>query len=451
MVNWSAYQETLVGLPVAKRAKHGLHFKRPDGLIQADFSGAPCHYLDTDNLWKPIDTRLIAVGAEFGAAGIPIRFRLDGRIAVGTHVQQTQRIGLFNPTTKAFSLLATLPTGLILDDKLIRESGIFREEITLKEGGVREELIVSSMPSGGSGDWLVLETRIDGGNFPDGDTAEFSREGYKFPLPNALDANGKRLLARRFARKIGAVQYLLTGVLLATLASAVFPVMIDPDFGTSSDTWIDLDGPTDNYSTSTELRIGEDNRNTDVDRGLVKSDISSIPPTATVVSATQKMFIGFSDLADNNGTLEAYRIKRAWVSAQATWNIFSTGNNWGTAGCANTTTDRDVSNSGTVTVVNGSAVGTEFDIVLTVASMQEWVNGTMTNDGLLLKMSAESNDSFRFASSKNATPSYRPVLTVVYSVPAVSVATRDLPILSSRHNSRVLRRLPGFPSQQNTI
>ena len=77
MSNWAALQEQLTGLPVAKRARHGIHFDRGNGEILANFSGAPCHFFD-GGLWKPIDTALVAIGSEYGAAGLKPRFRLDG-------------------------------------------------------------------------------------------------------------------------------------------------------------------------------------------------------------------------------------------------------------------------------------------------------------------------------------------------------------------------------------
>ena len=41
MANWAKLQEDTVGLPLFKRAKHGIHFKQNDGSILANFSGKP--------------------------------------------------------------------------------------------------------------------------------------------------------------------------------------------------------------------------------------------------------------------------------------------------------------------------------------------------------------------------------------------------------------------------
>lgn len=60
MANWSKLQEDLMGKPVFKRAKHGIHFQNNDGSITANFSGKPCHYED-GGIWKPIDTGLLAL------------------------------------------------------------------------------------------------------------------------------------------------------------------------------------------------------------------------------------------------------------------------------------------------------------------------------------------------------------------------------------------------------
>ena len=58
MANWAKAQEDLTGLPVAKRARHGIHFQK-GAEIEAHFTGKPAHYLD-GGLWKPIDTGLLA-------------------------------------------------------------------------------------------------------------------------------------------------------------------------------------------------------------------------------------------------------------------------------------------------------------------------------------------------------------------------------------------------------
>lgn len=64
----------------------------------------------------------------------------------------------------------------------------------------------------------------------------------------------------------------------------------------------------------------------------------AITGPVTVSSATLRVYK--SDSNDISGSnLEAYLLRRSPVYNQATWNVYSTGNSWGTAGAKNTTSD----------------------------------------------------------------------------------------------------------------
>lgn len=77
-------------------------------------------------------------------------------------------------------------------------------------------------------------------------------------------------------------------------------------------------------------RLGPD----DFRRALLKFDVSSIPAGAIIGAATLTLFGDYSAVgADYDPrTFYCYRCTRAWVEGQATWIIYSTGNDWATAG-----------------------------------------------------------------------------------------------------------------------
>jgi hypothetical protein len=79
--------------------------------------------------------------------------------------------------------------------------------------------------------------------------------------------------------------------------------------------------------------------------------LGDIPVTRNVTSVTVGLYR--EDGAGGTPTLKAARLLRDWVENQATWNVYSTGNNWGTAGAANTSSDVsgavDGSGSGAIT------------------------------------------------------------------------------------------------------
>ena len=239
MANWVADFLTRnpdrAALPVALRSKHSIHFKLPGGQVEANFTGAPCHFLDTDGLWKPLDTKLVAIGAEYGAPGLRVRLAKNGLVRVegGMYSHRSTRIGIFDSATKSFTSIKTIPLGSVHEDKIIAESGVWRRELTLTETGLREEIVIASPPTGtgaGAGDWLVLETAVSGLLFADGWLDEFAADDFHFPPPRASDANGSIAPCKRYARTVGNIQYIYTGVPVSWLTDAVYPVTIDPDF-----------------------------------------------------------------------------------------------------------------------------------------------------------------------------------------------------------------------------
>ena len=186
-----------------------------------------------------------------------------------------------------------------------------------------------------------------------------------------------------------------------------------PDDTIGIDAFIEADTPTTNYGNDSQFLVGKYASTSQVYRGLIKFDFSSIPATALITSATLTLTIGY---AYNNTQVDVYRIKRAWVEGQATWNIYSTGNNWQVAGALGAN-DYDSTSIGNGTP-SAAGVGTALDISLTTSYVQELINGTMTNNGFLIKSSEASNSLNGFVSSSHATSLYRPKLVIEYTLPS---------------------------------
>lgn len=180
----------------------------------------------------------------------------------------------------------------------------------------------------------------------------------------------------------------------------------------TGDTMVLDDNPTTNYDTNVSLFVGEYNGGAQIGRALIKFDLSSLAGK-TVASATLKIYDWGSNFADNTRTIRVYRVKRAWVSNQATWNQYSSGNNWGTAGCSNTTSDREATDSGSLSIDATETLNEEYAISLTVADIQAMVDGTYTNNGFLLKMDTETNDMHDLKSNEaTGGTQFRPQLIV---------------------------------------
>ena len=125
-----------------------------------------------------------------------------------------------------------------------------------------------------------------------------------------------------------------------------YPIKIDPTLtvqGSGKDTWIDSATQTTNYGDQESIRLYAGEGYSHGRYGLIELPLTSLPSGANVSSSTFSLYWYYTiDCAGDGCRL--YRLRRGdWVEAEATWAIYKTSNNWGTAGAKNTTTDIDTS------------------------------------------------------------------------------------------------------------
>lgn len=308
MANWvrdylAAHPE-LAALPVVKRARHSIHFRRPDGQIEAHFTGKPCHYEASPGVWQPIDTDLVDRGGYHSPTGVPVRIT-DGEVSIegGAYKQKPARIVSLRPSTGAIQPISQIPGGgTVSGDSVTRTGGGWSHTIRVVEVGVRETLTLTQLPNLPGNvqptDYLCTETAVTGQTFPDGWLdAEYVADGYRFHLPTARDATGSQPVTRRYAKTVGGVQYLYTGVPVSWLQAAAYPVVVDPDFSSmAADGRVNGGGDavyatahttsTSSSATGTTENVGQlfFGGNYTVYRLFFKFDTSGIPDTAAVTS-----------------------------------------------------------------------------------------------------------------------------------------------------------------------
>ncbi|MGQ9493171.1 MAG: DNRLRE domain-containing protein [Anaerolineae bacterium] len=169
------------------------------------------------------------------------------------------------------------------------------------------------------------------------------------------------------------------------------------------DTHIYIYTPDDNYCLDPVLRIGYKQQYA----ALLRFDLAPIPAGATVTRAVLQLYA-----AGWNGTdiaINAYAITRSVVFCQATWNQARLGNPWGRPGANDTTSDRRASAESTLTT-SGIRKWYSFDLTRLV---QEWVNGSLTNNGVLLQ-ATYSTGSLYFSSAQDGNVPLHPKLVVTY-------------------------------------
>ena len=193
--------------------------------------------------------------------------------------------------------------------------------------------------------------------------------------------------------------------------------MASIDLVFSLDNFLSAVAPTINYDTIDALRVGEETGNSGfISRSIIKPDFSSIPAGQVITAATLKM-TPTADLSTNARTMYAHRILRTVVAGQSTWNVYSTGNSWATAGCSDSTSDYDGA------VVLGSAAQSaaptinsalSFQMTLNATEINKFYNGTYTNNGIILFVDTQLNDAIFYASTQHANAAYRPVISATY-------------------------------------
>lgn len=185
----------------------------------------------------------------------------------------------------------------------------------------------------------------------------------------------------------------------------------------SADAFIDDSGPTTNFGTNTGLGVGENNGGAAVQRSALKFDYSAIPATADINFSMMALSM-IADRADNARIFNVFRLKRAWVENQITWNIYSTGNSWGTAGGSNASDrEQDRINEYHAQVSAPDTTNGRKGIILDRQRIKELIDGTMTNNGFMVQVNNESNDQLEYASSNHATSALRPVMYINYTAP----------------------------------
>jgi RHS repeat-associated protein len=181
-----------------------------------------------------------------------------------------------------------------------------------------------------------------------------------------------------------------------------WPITIDPTFivGDMQDCYISAGSPTTSFCGGSALNTGFDG--TTDSRTLLQFNLSAIPSTDTVVSAKLLSFLG-SATTSNATSLSVYQLTRTWTTG-ATWNTYDGTNSWTTPG-------GDFSGTAAATTNGIAATGVWYSWSPTTL-VQGWVNGTIANDGLIVKEPTENVTNV--LSFNPATGSNPPYLQVVH-------------------------------------
>lgn len=211
--------------------------------------------------------------------------------------------------------------------------------------------------------------------------------------------------------RILALLALLPGLALA--ATQTITENPTGDFTGVEDTRLAESAPTTPQGASTTLATSSFSVPDDLAYTLIKFDLSNLPASITITDAQLRLYKKGGDTDGESDDISAYRSKRTAVYTQATWNEYSSGNSWQTAGAEGA---NDVDTTATDTVSIPDTVGYySWDVTVDV---QDFYAGTETNEGWVLKTDVETDGDYIQWSSSEDTSGQRPELVVTYSTGA---------------------------------
>ena len=142
--------------------------------------------------------------------------------------------------------------------------------------------------------------------------------------------------------------------------------------------------------------------------GVMMWDLSSISPGSQVTAVDLTLYVTSS----TDDTYEIYEVLQPWVESEVTWNQYTSGFNWETAGIGGAT-DRGSTALDAITAPSKGSLTVSLAAPV-VALVQSWVNNPSSNFGFTLQDYANASDGLDFASRDNSDQTRRPALAVTY-------------------------------------
>lgn len=229
-----------------------------------------------------------------------------------------------------------------------------------------------------------------------------------------LDGGGNSLVSADGIHPNDAGHLVIANAFLA--ADGLNILTLQPDSTAGVDTWLWTVNATTNYGTDQGLWAGALNGGSGgTTRALIKFDLSALPDSAAIIHAKIQLYVK-AELSSNARTLRIYRQKRAWSESQATWNIYSTGNNWQAPGGFGSD-DCEQTDIGSRAFSATESINAAILFFLTPTTK----SGLDLGNGWMIKADTETNDAYNFGSSDDTTPARRPKLIILYTDNSIPV------------------------------
>ncbi len=374
------------------------------------------NFQDAKGVWQPIDNALVANGgaatnkanrytvtlpADLGSAPVRVAF---GGASVEMTLVGAKGSGTVCNDTKTFA--GALP-GVTLAYSAHNDA--VKETLTLTSASAPHTFVYHLTVGGG----LTAKANGAGIDFVDGT----GKVQFVFVPPFMDDAAGAHSAAVSLKLGQDAGGQTVTLDADATWLGAAarqYPVVMDPTVAFTGSNGLDSTSnnvdcpisaatPTTNACGGTTDTVGWDGTN--ASRSLLQFNLGNVIPTTAQVLYAEVGLHQASSTTSNATPLAVYPLSRTWTSG-ATWNTYDGTHSWTAAG-------GDVGGSALYTNTAGAISQYWYFPVTTTA--QGWVNGTTTNNGVIVKEPTENvNNVFSFDSSRATNATLWPYLTIQY-------------------------------------
>ncbi|WP_040668658.1 DNRLRE domain-containing protein, partial [Nitrolancea hollandica] len=388
-----------------------------DGTYQAQIFSGSINYQDANGAWQPIDNTLVP-GSEKGVAyqnkanhyrlQLPPTLQAPVRISAGDAWVAFSLKGAGGKAS-AKGAIATYTDALPgLDVTYEASNDLVKETVTLRTA--------TAVPS------VTYDLQLSPGLAATGNAAGGLDVGdgkgqvlFSLEKPFMVDAAGtpSEAVSLKLDQASGGKTFTVTAD-PAWLADSdrKYPVAIDPSVQINPITTCTLNSsnPSTSYCTSSAIAVGRDGGTGSTGRSLLQFNVQGAVGDSQVrVLQAQMGLYGYqSASATSPAHVEIHRVTRAWTS-NASWNTYDGTHTWTTQGGDY---DPSVAYSSDV---NWQQAQAQWQWWFPTDLVQGWVDGSIANQGMLLKTSSET-DSNRaiFTSVTSTDTAHWPYLTVIY-------------------------------------
>ncbi|MDP2628889.1 MAG: hypothetical protein Q8P15_03255 [Nanoarchaeota archaeon] len=182
-------------------------------------------------------------------------------------------------------------------------------------------------------------------------------------------------------------------------------------FSSTNDTFLYSVSATTNFGTGTNMWIGGTSDNDGISNTLIYYDMSSLSG-ATIINSTMYAYMSTTSFAGSGTrTMDINLVKRDWEETEATYNIYSTGNDWATAGGVGTG-DIDYTYN---TSFSGTIAVAWFSIPMSAGAVQALIDNPSTYYGFIMTPSPYAGSNHRFIFNTREAASNNPSLNVTFT------------------------------------